>query len=219
MSDTTPLQLVHDAIARVCARAGRPADNVCLIAVSKTKPAEAVQSLIAQGQRHFGENKVQEAQAKFPGIKEEHPDTFLHLIGPLQSNKVKDAMAIADAIHSVDRPKLVDAIARERDRLNRCPQLFIQVNIGEEPQKAGVIPRDLPGLIAQMQDRSLPIQGLMCIPPANDPPAGHFAFLKMLSQRHGLTGLSMGMSADYPAAVELGATHIRVGSALFGARN
>ena len=218
MSDQTPLSLVHDAIAQTCHRAGRQASDVCLIAVSKTKPAEAVLSLIAQGHRHFGENKVQEAQGKFPAIKEEFPDTFLHLIGPLQSNKVKDAMAIADAIHSVDRPKLVDAIARERDRLGRCPQLFVQVNIGEEPQKAGVTPRELPGLITLMQDRALPINGLMCIPPANDPPAGHFAFLKMLSQRHELHGLSMGMSADYPAAVELGATHIRVGSALFGAR-
>lgn len=219
MTKRNTLQEVNATVRLICKRSNRSPDDVCLIAVSKTKPADAVLALIRQGHMHFGENKVQEAVAKFTSIKTDFPDTRLHLIGPLQSNKVKDAMAIADAIHSVDRVKLVTAIARERDKLNRCPKLFVQVNIGDEPQKSGVSPKNLPALLSAIAEHDLVAEGLMCIPPSNDPPAGHFAFLKVLAQRHELQGLSMGMSADYPAAIELGATHIRVGSALFGFRD
>ena len=210
---------IESRVQKACDRAERIRSDVTLIAVSKTRSAAEVQGLIDQGQRHFGENKVQEAAGKFEPILTSQPDIRLHLIGPIQTNKAKAAVELAHYIHSVDRPKLADAIARHADALGSCPQLFVQVNIGEEPQKAGVIPAQLPALLKQCSDLDLPVVGLMCIPPADQPAAGHFAFLGELAKRSGLSGLSMGMSADFEGAIELGATYIRVGSAIFGPRD
>ena len=214
-------QSLADILARIEAArkaAIKPAPSTRLVAVSKTVPAESIREALAAGQRLFGENRVQEAQAKFPALKSEFPDLELHLIGPLQTNKVKDAMALFDVIQTLDRVKLADAFAAERERSGRCPRLFLQVNTGEEPQKAGVLPRDTAALIAYARKLELPLDGLMCIPPAEDDAAPHFAFLAKLARDHGLVKLSMGMSGDFELAVRFGATHVRVGTAIFGAR-
>lgn len=190
-----------------------------LIAVSKTHPAEAVRAALAAGCRVFGENRVQEAEAKYPALKAEFPDLELHLIGPLQTNKVKKAVALFDAIQTVDRPSLAEALAKELARARKRLALYIEVNTGEEPQKAGVAPAEADAFIRRCRDElKLPIVGLMCIPPADEEPAPHFALLKKIAERNGLARLSMGMSADYPVAVQFGATEVRVGTAIFGAR-
>lgn len=218
MSIRDNLAAVGEDIARAAERAGRAPEDVRLIAVAKTKPQGAVVEALEAGQMIFGENRVQESQGKYPDLRADWPDMELHLIGPLQTNKTRDAMALFDVIHTVDRPKLVRALAREAQALGRCPSLLIQVNTGEEEQKAGVLPADTEALVALVRAEGLPLQGLMCIPPVEDAPSGHFAFLKRMSDDLGLPWVSMGMSGDYPAAVELGATHIRVGSAIFGKR-
>ena len=218
MSIRDNLAAVGEDIARAAERAGRAPEDVRLIAVAKTKPQGAVVEALEAGQMIFGENRVQESQGKYPDLRADWPDMELHLIGPLQTNKTRDAMALFDVIHTVDRPKLVRALAREAQTLGRCPSLLIQVNTGEEEQKAGVLPADTEALVALVRAEGLPLQGLMCIPPVEDAPSGHFAFLKRMSDDLGLPWVSMGMSGDYPAAVELGATHIRVGSAIFGKR-
>lgn len=207
---------VRDAIARAAKLAGR-SDPIELIAISKTHPAEAIEPLIAAGQRVFGENRVQEAQTKWPGLRERHPDIRLALVGQLQSNKAADAVALFDEIHSVDRASLIAALAKAMES-GRRPDCFVQVNIGDEPQKGGCAIADLPGLLAEARAAGLPIVGLMAVPPLDVEPAPYFALLAKLACDNGLTGLSMGMSGDYPTAVTLGATHVRVGSALFGAR-
>ena len=196
-----------------------PAPFTTLVAVSKTFCIDDIRPVIAAGQRVFGENRVQEAKTKWPALKVEFPDLALHLIGPLQTNKVREALELFDAIHSLDRPKLAHALRAELDRGRRAPALFIQVNTGEEPQKAGVAPRDTSAFIALCREElGLPVQGLMCIPPADDAPAPHFALLAELARAHGLFFLSMGMSADFETAIRFGATHVRVGTAIFGAR-
>ena len=207
---------VRDAIARAAKLAGR-SDAVELIAISKTHPAEAIAPLIAAGQRVFGENRVQEAQAKWPALRERHPDLRLALVGQLQSNKAADAVALFDAIHSVDRPSLITALAKAMDG-GRRPDCFIQVNIGDEPQKGGCPIADLPAILKEARSAGLPVVGLMGVPPLEVEPAPYFALLAKLARDNNVAGLSMGMSGDYPTAVTLGATHVRVGSALFGAR-
>jgi pyridoxal phosphate enzyme (YggS family) len=209
---------VREAIARAAKRAQRRADDICLIAVSKTHDAEAIKPLIAAGQRHFGENRVQEAAAKWPELREETPDIVLHLIGQLQSNKADDAVVLFDVIHSVDRSSLVKALARACEKAGRQPRLFVQVNVGDEEQKGGCAVAELPALLAEATDAGLTIEGLMAIPPADTEPAPYFALLDELAERHGLPLRSMGMSGDFETAVMLGATHVRVGTALFGAR-
>lgn len=219
MSDAADrLAEVKAKIADAATRAQRRADDVCLIAVSKTHEAGAIRPLIAAGQRHFGENRVQEAAAKWPDLRAETPGIMLHLIGQLQSNKVDEAVALFDAIHSVDRSSLVQALAKACDKAGRQPQLFAQVNIGDEEQKGGCKVADLPALLAEAKSAGLTIDGLMAIPPADIEPAPFFALLDELAERNGLPGRSMGMSGDYETAVMLGATHVRVGTALFGAR-
>ena len=212
------LEDVRASIARAAALAGRSADDVTLIAVSKTHPAEAIRPLLEAGQSVFGENRVQEAQAKWPALREQWPDVRLHLIGSLQSNKAADAVALFDCIHSVDRPSLVEALAGAMAKAGRRPDCFLQVNIGDEPQKGGCAVSDLPALLESARAADLPVAGLMCIPPEGVEAAPYFALLAKLARRHGLAGLSMGMSADYPSAVMIGATHVRVGTALFGER-
>ena len=212
------LAAVRETIARVEQIAGRPAGSVTLIAVSKTHPTEAITPLIAVGQTVFGENRVQEAQAKWPALREAHPGLSLHLVGQLQSNKAEDAVALFDAIHSVDRPSLITALAKAMEKADRRPECFLQINIGEEPQKGGCAIADLPALLEQARDADLPVAGLMCVPPADVEPAPYFALLDKLARDHGLPGRSMGMSGDYETAVMLGATHVRVGTALFGTR-
>ena len=219
----SPLAEIEARIARAAARAGRDPRDVTLVAVSKTQSAEAIETLIAEGQREYGENRVQEAEAKWfapranhPALRARHPGLRLHLIGRLQSNKAEQAVALFDAIHSVDRLSLVTALAKAMDKAGRRPDCFLQVNIGDEPQKGGCPVADLPALVDAA--RVLPLAGLMCIPPAEVEAAPYFALLAKLARRHGLTGLSMGMSADYETAVMLGATHVRVGTALFGPR-
>jgi PLP dependent protein len=212
------LDAVRAAIARAAQLAGRRADEVTLIAVSKTHGAPAIAPLLAAGHHDFGENRVQEATAKWPGLKEDYPEARLHLIGQLQSNKADQAVALFDAIHSVDRPSLVKALALAVERAGRAPACFIQVNLADEPQKGGCPVAELPALLDQARGAGLTIAGLMCIPPADKEAAPWFALLAELARRHGLEGLSMGMSADYETAVTLGATHVRVGTALFGAR-
>ena len=208
---------VRDRIERARKLAGRT-DAVELIAVSKTHVVEAIMPLIAAGQRLFGENRVQETQDKWPALREIHPDLRLALIGRLQSNKAADAVALFDALHSLDRPSLVAALARAMDAGGKRPPCFVQVNIGDEPQKGGCAVADLPALLADARAAELPVVGLMAVPPLGVEPAPYFALLAKLARDHGLAGLSMGMSGDYPTAVTLGATHVRVGSALFGAR-
>ena len=213
------LSTVEQDIARACEHARRDRASVTLIAVSKTFDATAIASVIAAGQRVFGENRVQEAKAKWPGLMSAYPDIALHLIGPLQSNKAREAVALFDAIHSVDRPSICEALAKEIDSQNRRPQLFVQLNTGEEPQKAGVAPAEADAFIVGCREKyGLPISGLMCIPPVDDAPAPHFALTAKIAERNGLKGLSMGMSADFAIAIQFGATHVRVGSAIFGHR-
>ncbi|MDF0488070.1 YggS family pyridoxal phosphate-dependent enzyme [Sphingomonas sp. H39-1-10] len=212
------LAAIQAAIEHNARLARREPGDVTLIAVSKTYPAEAIEPLLAAGQRVFGENRVQEAEAKWPPLRERWPDIRLHLVGQLQSNKADDAVALFDAIHSVDRPSLIAALAKAMDRQDRRPDCFLQVNMGDEPQKGGCAVADLPALLAEARAAGLPVAGLMAVPPADVEPAPYFALLAKLARDHGLAGLSMGMSADFETAVTLGATHVRVGSALFGAR-
>jgi pyridoxal phosphate enzyme (YggS family) len=213
------LAQVEADIARACKDARRERASVTLIAVSKTFGPDAIEPVIAAGQLVFGENRVQEAKAKWPALLAAHPGVMLHLIGPLQSNKAKEAVALFDAIHSVDRPSVCEALAKEIDRQQRRPDLFVQLNTGEEPQKAGIAPAEADAFIAACRDKyGLVISGLMCIPPVDEPPAPHFALTAKIAARNGLSGLSMGMSADFAVAIQLGATHVRVGSAIFGAR-
>ncbi|MDJ0822043.1 MAG: YggS family pyridoxal phosphate-dependent enzyme [Paracoccaceae bacterium] len=212
------LSEIETRIQKACDEAGRDRASVQLIAVSKVQPLERIEAVLEQGHRLFGENRVQEAAGKWPDFQQRFDDVSVHLIGPLQSNKTRQAIELFDAIHSVDRPKLAKAIARIADELGHCPDLFIQVNTGEEPQKAGVMPDDTDAFVAQCRDLGLPIKGLMSIPPVEETPSLHFALLAKLAARNGLDGLSMGMSSDFEEAIALGATHIRVGSAIFGAR-
>ncbi|ASP28830.1 YggS family pyridoxal phosphate-dependent enzyme [Qipengyuania flava] len=214
----TPLQDVQANIAKSCAIARREPEDVTLIAVSKMHPAEAIEPLLREGQRHFGENRVQEAQGKWPALRETHPAVQLHLIGQLQSNKAEDAVALFDAIHSLDRSNLVKALAKAMDKRDRRVPCFVQVDVGEEDQKGGCPVAELPALLEQARDADIPVAGLMCIPPFGIEAAPFFAFLDKLARDHGLDGRSMGMSGDYETAVRLGATHVRVGTALFGAR-
>lgn len=215
----TALATVRAGIAHVAALAKRSPDDVTLIAVSKTQAPDAILPLLAAGQRDFGENRVQEAQGKWPALRERYPDTVLHLIGQLQSNKAEDAVALFDAIHAVDRPSLVTALGKAMDKTAKRPACFLQVNIGDETQKGGCAVADLPALLAAARAAGLPIAGLMAIPPADTEPAPYFALLARLARDHGLAELSMGMSGDYDTAVTIGATHVRVGTALFGARS
>ncbi|MEL6682005.1 MAG: YggS family pyridoxal phosphate-dependent enzyme [Pseudomonadota bacterium] len=201
-----------------CDAAGRKRDDVNLIAVSKVQPNDRVVAILDQGHRIFGENKVQEAAGKWPGFREMYDGIKLHLIGPLQTNKARQAMELAQAIHTVDRPKLAKTIARLAQEMGTCPDLFVQVNTGEEPQKSGVLPTEADAFIAEVRALDLPLKGLMCIPPVDEEPSLHFALLAKIAERNGLQGLSMGMSSDFERAVALGATHIRVGSAIFGER-
>ena len=213
------LAAVRGRIEAAARFAGRPADAVTLVAVSKTHPADAVCAALRAGQRIFGENRVQEALSKFPTLRREFPDLTLHLIGPLQTNKVKEAVAHCDVIETVDRPRLAEALAREMAKTGRRLPCFIEVNTGEEPQKAGVLPAAADGFIRDCRDRlQLPIVGLMCVPPEHEVPALHFALLREIARRNGLDKLSMGMSADFETAIRFGATHVRVGTAIFGAR-
>jgi pyridoxal phosphate enzyme (YggS family) len=210
---------VKGRIADAARSAGRAPGDTTLVAVSKMHGADKVRELLAVGQRVFGENRVQEAEEKFPALKAEYPDLELHLIGPLQTNKTRDAVALFDVIQSVDRDRLAASLAKEMEKAGKRPACFIQVNTGEEPQKAGVLPADLDAFVATCRDTyKLPVVGLMCIPPVDEEPALHFALLAKMAARVGLKQVSMGMSADYETAVKLGATHVRVGSALFGAR-
>jgi hypothetical protein len=215
----TGLEQVRADIARACKDAGRDVSAVTLVAVSKTFGIEAIEPVIGAGQRVFGENRVQEAKAKWPSLLAKHPDIELHLIGPLQSNKAKEAVALFDAIHSVDRPSLCQVLAKEIDKQGRSPLLLVEINTGAEPQKAGVLPQDADGFLEKCRTGyGLTISGLMCIPPLEEAPAPHFALTAKIAQRNGLELLSMGMSADFAIAISLGATHVRVGSAIFGER-
>ncbi len=214
------LDAVEREIAKACREAGRARSTVTLVAVSKTFGIEAIVPVIEAGQRVFGENRVQEAKAKWPELMAAHPGIALHLIGPLQSNKAKEAVALFDAIHSLDRVSLCEALAKEIVKQDRKPQLFVQINTGEEPQKAGIAPTDADDFIRRCRETyGLSIFGLMCIPPVDEAPAPHFALTAKIAARNGLTGLSMGMSADFATAIQFGATHIRVGSAIFGHRH
>ncbi|WP_439153636.1 YggS family pyridoxal phosphate-dependent enzyme [Yoonia sp.] len=214
-----PLDDIKARVAAACAAADRPTDDVTLIAVSKVQPLDRVRAVLDQGHRVFGENKVQEAAGKWPALRQDYDGITLHLIGPLQTNKARQAMELAQAIHTVDRPKLANTIARLAQEMGHCPDLFIQVNTGEEPQKAGVLPADADAFIAQVRALDLPLVGLMCIPPVDEEPSLHFALLAKIAARNGLSGLSMGMSSDFERAIAQGATHIRVGSAIFGERD
>lgn len=209
---------IQHRITTAEADAGRAAGSVTLIAVSKVQPDARVRAVLEEGHRSFGENRVQEAAGKWPGFREDFDGIDLHLIGPLQSNKARQAMELAEAIHTVDRPKLAKTIARLAQEIGRCPDLFIQVNTGEEDQKAGVMPREADDFIAECRALDLPIKGLMCIPPVDEAPSLHFAMLAKIAARNDLNGLSMGMSSDFEQAIALGATHLRVGSAIFGER-
>jgi hypothetical protein len=210
--------VLHD-IAQACAGARRDPADVTLVAVSKTFAADAIAPVLAAGQRVFGENRVQEAMAKWPALKAQYPATELHLVGPLQSNKAKEAVALFDAIHAVDRPSLCEALAREIAKQGRTPLLFAEINTGGEPQKSGVLPQEADAFLDRCrQTFGLPIAGLMCLPPHEEPPAPHFALTAKIARRNGLRLLSMGMSADFALAITFGATHVRVGTAIFGER-
>jgi len=216
----TPLTKVREEIARACADARRDPGSVTLVAISKTFGANAIEPVIAAGQRVFGENRVQEAKAKWPPLKERHGGIELHLVGALQSNKAKDAVALFDAIHSLDRPSLAEALAKEISKQGRRPTLFVEVNTGGEPQKSGVLPEETDAFVkACRENYGLHIAGLMCLPPADEPPAPHFALTAKIARRNNLALLSMGMSADFPIAIAFGATHVRVGTAIFGKRS
>ena len=213
-----PLSDIVDRIARAEAAAGRPAGSVRLIAVSKVQPPERVEAVLRQGHRLFGENYVQEAAGKWPAWRAAFPGVAVHMIGPLQTNKAKQAVDLFEAIHTLDRPSLAEKLARLAQARGASPDLFVQVNTGAEPQKAGILPEDADAFIAACRGMDLPLAGVMCIPPEGEDPAPHFAALREIGARNGLSGLSMGMSADFEAAVAQGATHIRVGSAIFGDR-
>lgn len=220
MSVQQNLQTVRQNIEKAKSSALKPSKELELVAVSKTYGADVIQEVINEGQRIFGENRVQEAQGKWPELKSKNTDIELHLIGPLQSNKTADALALFDVIESVDREKIARSIAKESAKIGKCPDLFVQVNTGLEPQKAGISPDEAVEFVRFCQDElSLPIIGLMCIPPADENPGPHFALLQKLAQQAGLKGISMGMSGDYETAIAFGATHVRVGSAIFGARD
>ncbi|MDC0737921.1 YggS family pyridoxal phosphate-dependent enzyme [Cognatishimia sp. SS12] len=210
---------IQARIYKAEAKAGRPEGATQLIAVSKVQPNDRVDAVLAEGHRLFGENKVQEAAGKWPGLQERYPDATVHLLGPLQTNKARQAMQLFSAIHSLDRPKLANTLARLAQDLGQCPDLFIQVNTGEEDQKAGVLPKEADGFIAECRSLDLPIVGLMCIPPVNEEASLHFALLRKIAARNEIAGLSMGMSGDFEKAIAQGATHVRVGSAIFGARD
>jgi pyridoxal phosphate enzyme (YggS family) len=213
------LEQVRASIRRAASDYGRDPSGITLVAVSKTFPAEEIEPVLAAGQRVFGENYVQEAKSKWPRLRERFPEVELHMIGPLQSNKAREAVELFDVIHTLDRSSLAEALAKEIAKQGRTPRLLVQVNTGEEPQKGGVIPTEVDAFLeACSTGYGLEIEGLMCIPPAEDPPSPHFALLNTIAERHGLKTLSMGMSADFDAAIQLGATHVRVGSAIFGAR-
>ena len=215
----TALEIVRHEIAAACRAAARLSESVTLLAVSKTYGADVIEPVIAAGQQAFAENRVQEASAKWPPLRERHPGLALHLIGPLQSNKAKEAIALFDAIHAVDRPSLCAAIAKEIQKQGRAPLMFVQVNTGAEAQKAGVLPEHADAFIANCRaSYDLDISGLMCIPPVDEAPAPHFALTAKIAKRNGLKLLSMGMSADFALAIRFGATHVRVGSAIFGQR-
>jgi len=212
------LETIRAALNKACEKAGRKIDDVTLVAVSKVQPNNRVAAILDQGHRVFGENKVQEAAGKWPAFRETYAGIDLHLIGPLQTNKARQAMELAQSIHTLDRPKLATTIARLAQETGQCPALYVQVNTGMEPQKAGCLPADADAFIKTCQAMDLPVRGLMCIPPVNEEPSLHFALLAKLAARNGLVGLSMGMSSDFESAIALGATHVRVGSAIFGDR-
>ncbi|MCO8144821.1 YggS family pyridoxal phosphate-dependent enzyme [Rhodovulum tesquicola] len=213
------LDEIRARVTQAEADAGRAPGSVTLIAVSKMQPLDRVEAVLAAGQRIFGENRVQEAASKWPALMDRFEGVMLHLIGPLQSNKTRQAVELFDAIHSVDRIKLARRLAEHAQERGACPDLFLQVNTGEEPQKAGVLPGEADGFIAECRALDLPVRGLMCIPPVDETPALHFALLAKIAARNGLSGLSMGMSDDFEQAIAFGATHVRVGSAIFGARD
>ncbi len=212
------LEDIQDRVRTATQQANREKDAVTLIAVSKVQPNARVEAILDAGHRTFGENKVQEAAGKWPDFRERYDGIDLHLIGPLQTNKARQAMQLAQAIHTLDRPKLATILARLAQEMGQCPDLFIQVNTGEEPQKAGVLPQEADAFVAEARAHDLPIKGLMCIPPVDEEPSLHFALLAKIAERNGLSGLSMGMSSDFESAIALGATHVRVGSAIFGDR-
>ena len=214
----TGLPEIRERIAAAAREAGRDPDDITLVAVSKVQPLERVEAVLAAGHRVFGENRVQEAAAKWPDLRTRYPDVRLHLVGPLQTNKVNQAVELFDVIETVDRPKLARKLAEVFAETGRTLPCYIQVNTGEEPQKAGVLPADADAFVAECRDLGLPVEGLMCIPPADEEPALHFALLAKIAGRNGLSGLSMGMSGDFERAIAQGATLVRVGSALFGAR-
>ncbi len=213
------LSEIKERVQKAEAEAGRAPGSVTLIAVSKVQPDARVEAVLEEGHRTFGENRVQEAAGKWPGFRERYEGIDLHLIGPLQTNKARQAFDLFQAIHSVDRPKLAQTIARLAQETGHCPDLFLQVNTGEEDQKAGVLPGDTDAFVAECRALDLPVKGLMCIPPVDEEPSLHFALLAKMAARNGLSGLSMGMSGDFERAIALGATHIRVGSAIFGERD
>ena len=213
------LSEIHARIAAACERHGRAPREITLIAVSKVQPLERIEAALNEGHRVFGENRVQEAQGKWPDLRERFDGIELHLIGPLQTNKTRAAMELFQAIHTVDRPKLARTVARIADETGGCPDIFVQVNTGDESQKAGCSVDEADGLVAECRSLGLPLRGLMCIPPVDETPSLHFALLAKIAERNGLDGLSMGMSADFEEAIAQGATHIRVGSAVFGARD
>jgi len=214
-----PLSDIQDRIRKAEDKAGRVPGSTRLVAISKKQPPERVEAVLEEGHRLFGENRVQEAAAKWPAWKARFKEVELHLVGPLQTNKIKQAFDLFDAIHSLDRPKLARKIAAEAEARGHCPTLFIQVNTGEEEQKAGVLPQDADAFIAECREMGLEIAGLMCIPPVDEEPSLHFALLAKIAARNGLESLSMGMSGDFEKAIAQGATHVRVGSAIFGDRN
>lgn len=210
---------INEQIGSIAVRAGRDPEAINLMAVSKYHPGQAVREALSCGHRLFGENRVQEAAQKYPELKATHPDLTIHLIGPLQTNKVREAVTLFDVIETLDRPKLAQALAKERDRIGRCPEVFIQINTGQEPQKSGIDPLLADQFIEQVREEfQLPLTGLMCIPPADEEPAMHFALLAECARRHGIPNLSMGMSADFEKAICLGATEIRLGTSIFGPR-
>lgn len=213
------LSEIRQRVAAAEVKAGRPAGSVRLIAISKVQPLDRVEAVLEEGHRLFGENRVQEAAEKWPDFRARFEGVEVHLVGPLQTNKARQAMELFEAIHSVDRPKLANTLARLADEIGQCPDLFVQVNTGEEPQKAGVLPDEADAFVEEVRKLSLPLKGLMCIPPVDEEPALHFALLAKIAERNGLDGLSMGMSSDFETAIALGATHVRVGSAIFGARS
>ena len=213
-----PLHDIKDRVSAALAEAGRAPDDVTLIAVSKVQPADRVEAVLRDGHRVFGENRVQEAQGRWPEFQARYDGIELHLIGPLQTNKARAAVEMFDAIHTVDRPKLAKTLARLAQERGESPDVFLQVNTGEEPQKAGCLPAEVDGFVAELRALDLPLRGLMCIPPVEEEASLHFALLARMAARNGLSGLSMGMSADFEKAISFGATHVRVGSAIFGER-